>query len=795
MSSSSVLTAEISKMLDPLTVACVLAVLAGIVAIMFYLFSGNDDEREFEKVYGENARKLFSHEREKPKSKVRLGRKKEVKEKKNEQKLDADFETEVVVPSEQSVDFADSVAPTSTAPPVKASMVESSDRKPARKEKVSVVEHVGEENLERDHSIEDELALRSENLDENKENQSEHPYSEARKKKRNKGKKEEDDAIGELLSSEKELMVESTPPSNYKSEKEKKSKKKMNVVNINELDSNKVLTRLASLEEIEPEYISYLASYFHDTHAKIYHLEEAVNCLEKREVEMKKKIDQHQQSRAIADKQIADHVRAISELTSKVQSLSVAEAASKQQIVHLNNVRVENETLKSALSKSAGEAAAAAKALANFEAVKASNAELSGRLAKVTRSLNESMEQNAALKQEISDYSKQTAALENLKLEFTTLDSVARKLKTELEEKTRAIEESKKMESDSEASFKKVESERDEVIQQFAQARIEWEKKEKALMNEYTSLKNLVDELNKEVAKIEQFKKEQDELEQKLIAKEAELVEKSARLAAAETEKQVLVVKGNDRSAELQAENVALRKKLSDLENELSEEKSSRKLMVNNVESEQSAEGDELITEVVNPHCCLVYVFYRKLNVWISASLITFWGLVMMWQVFERKTLGYNRKMRSFDNETSKYWITSLDWRSNWLRHCQRNYLLDRSLTRSNVTPLTPQLRGERELVASTIGSIVNSPLDGSNYNDYINDLAKLLKAALRDSRKCDNDGDKKSVARLQGELGRYRDTLNSLAVLLTQIELGVHERESFYKDKVAQLESELDKA
>lgn len=49
-------------------------------------------------------------------------------------------------------------------------------------------------------------------------------------------------------------------------------------------------------------------------------------------------------------------------------------------------------------------------------------------------------------------------------------------------------------------------------------------------------------------------KKEQDELEQKLLAKEAELAEKSARLEAAETEKQVLVVQGNGRRYFLKCE-------------------------------------------------------------------------------------------------------------------------------------------------------------------------------------------------------------------------------------------------
>lgn len=37
-------------MLDPFTLGCILAVVAGVIAIVFYLFSGTDDERDFEKV-------------------------------------------------------------------------------------------------------------------------------------------------------------------------------------------------------------------------------------------------------------------------------------------------------------------------------------------------------------------------------------------------------------------------------------------------------------------------------------------------------------------------------------------------------------------------------------------------------------------------------------------------------------------------------------------------------------------------------------------------------------------------
>lgn len=45
--------------------------------------------------------------------------------------------------------------------------------------------------------------------------------------------------------------------------------KKDSATIIRDLDSDKVLTRLASVEEIEPEYIGFLATYFHDTTAAV----------------------------------------------------------------------------------------------------------------------------------------------------------------------------------------------------------------------------------------------------------------------------------------------------------------------------------------------------------------------------------------------------------------------------------------------------------------------------------------------------------------------------------------------
>lgn len=66
-------------------------------------------------------------------------------------------------------------------------------------------------------------------------------------------------------------------------------------------------------------------------------------------------------------------------------------------------------------------------------------------------------------------------ALEQLKQEFATLDSAARHLKAELEDKTRVIEETNLMASNTD-SAKRAEGERDEIAHQFTQARCEWEK-------------------------------------------------------------------------------------------------------------------------------------------------------------------------------------------------------------------------------------------------------------------------------------------------------------------------------
>ncbi|KAK6753782.1 hypothetical protein RB195_013020 [Necator americanus] len=786
-------------MLDPFMLACILAAVAAIIAIIFYLFSGSDEERDFEKAFGENARKLLSQDREKHRSKVKIAKKKDVKEKKAEPKLDGDLEVESVAPSETVPDSADHAAPSVSTSSVKtASPIEPKVKKHSKKEKEKSL--AGNASASEPEESKPELAslsseetvVVSENLlEENKENRNDQSTtSEGKKKRRSKIKKEEDVVTNRTAPEEtQETVVVEAVATVPAKEKEKKSKKKITVVNINDLDSNKVLTRIASLEEIEPEYISYLATYFHDTNAKVNNLERAIEEFERKETDYKKKIEQHQQSRAIADRQIADHNRVISELTAKLQTLSVSEASAKQQIIQLNNVRIENDTLKSALSKSAVEAAAAAKTIASLESVKANHAELTERLAKMTKALNESADENASLKRQIAGISEQITALEHLEKEFAALDTATHQLKAELEEKNRIIEETSRM-APAVDSVKRAECERDEIAHQFAQARTEWEKKEAALMDEYTSLKNLVDELNKEVAKFEQFKKEQDELEQKLLAKEAELAEKSARLAAAENEKQVLVGKGNDRSVELEAENVALRKKVAELEKKLSDVEKSHAITLAEATAKQASTDDEIMvlkrTQPVD--ACKP-----------SAS------------VSEEEVISLrseNDRLQQKNEELRKRNFKILDDVASLEKQLaatvsSTSHESSKSKKGDGDSDMK-QLLEERELVASAIGSLVNSPLNDSSYEKYVNDLAKSLKSALHESGKKDRKDRSKDhskdhregpVAKMQAEIDNYRNAFNCLSALLTQIEMGVEERESFYKDKVAALESALEKA
>ncbi|CAJ0592000.1 unnamed protein product [Cylicocyclus nassatus] len=794
---SSVLCSSIS-MVDPFTLACILAAIAAIIAILFYLFSGGDEERDFEKAFGESARKLLSQEREKHKSRVKVAKKKDVKEKKTEHKQEGDPELDKdALAYSSSTEPIEATASVSTSSVRTASPPESKAKYNSKrdKEKVTVGASTSEPTSEEATSDivpsngEETTSNSEQILEENKENRGHASTSEGKKRKKSKTKRE-DDVVSERNVNPEESQVDviaGTTSSSTK-EREKKQKKKITIVNINDLDSNKVLTRIASLEEIEPEYISYLATYFHDTNAKVNNFEHALQESEKKATEYKKKFEQQQQSRLLADRQNADHVRVISELASKVQTLTLSESACKKQIAQLNEIRLENDTLKSALSKTSADAATAVKATANLEMMKATNAEMSERLSKMTKSLNESVEENASLKRQIAGFAEQVTALEDLKREFAALDMAARQLKAELMEKTHIIEEERmNLAAD---PVKKMESERDEIAHQFSQARSEWEKKEAALMNEYTSLKNLVDELNKEVAKFEQFKKEQDELEKKLLAKEAELAEKSARLAAAETEKEVLVGKGNDRSAELEKENLELQKKVADLEAKLSklEKKSQAESMNAAPVGKQEVNDEVMVLERAQP---LLTSNETNTN---TDELITLRAENERLQLKNEELRKRNFKILDDVAGLEKQLSCQVSPSSNGFSESGKQ----------SSDSSRKQLLEERELVASTIGSLVNTPLKDSSYDEYVSELAKSLKSALRDTAKKSRKDRSKDhfsenlnapVAKMQAEIDSYRNALSCLADLLTEIESGVEERESFYKDKVASLESALEKA
>uniref|UniRef100_A0A1I7X1R7 M protein repeat protein n=1 Tax=Heterorhabditis bacteriophora TaxID=37862 RepID=A0A1I7X1R7_HETBA len=254
--------------------------------------------------------------------------------------------------------------------------------------------------------------------------------------------------------------------------------------------------------------------------------------------------------------------RSLSELTMKIQALSTVESSNKQQMTQLANIRLENETLKSALTKSSADAADASKMRSELEAIKGEQNEYRSCITKLETELKQQIEINAKLQ------NQQAVEFESLRAEFALLESSAHQMKSDLDEKSRLLNQSMENNVNIE-NLKHVEAERDEITKELTKAKNEWREKEESLMAEYTSLKKLVEDLNKEVANFEIFKKEQDDLERKLLAKEAELAEKSARLDAAETEKKALIGRNSDRSSQLEIENTELKRCVEELKKQL----------------------------------------------------------------------------------------------------------------------------------------------------------------------------------------------------------------------------------
>uniref|UniRef100_A0A0N4WXT9 GOLGA2L5 domain-containing protein n=1 Tax=Haemonchus placei TaxID=6290 RepID=A0A0N4WXT9_HAEPC len=107
-----------------------------------------------------------------------------------------------------------------------------------------------------------------------------------------------------------------------------------------------------------------------------------------------------------------------------------------------------------------------------------------------------------------------------------------------------------------------------------------------------------------------------------------------------------------------------------------------------------------------------------------------------------------------------------------------------------HVANLEKQLREK----ISSESTAQSSP--AKSYDDYVKRLAKSLRTALNKEKKSrEVNGASNTNEEMREELENYRSSFQTLSLLLSQIEMGVNERESFYKDKVAHLESELDKA
>ncbi|CAI4223666.1 unnamed protein product [Auanema sp. JU1783] len=421
-------------MLDPVSLGIALTCIAFIIAIIFFVSSRGDD---FDKVYDENTRKLLAQNKEKGKAKVKVVKKKEKK-------------TEKVHDTKKS----DAVCTDNDI----------------QKEEIIEEAQLVEEQIKVTETSQNEIVPTTPSAEVNSSDESDG------KKKKKKAKKVE--------------KTEKSENIGLSSVQEKKPKKK--AITLSSLDSNKVLTRFASVEDVEPEYISFLATHFDDTTEKISFLTREVQ-------ESTRMFETQRDARLAIERKLKEQQKDLTVKLQMVEAMTIERQTTQKEIV---NLRTTLQAMSASLKQSAS-------IKDELESLKAEKNRESVHLSNLQNELKTAVAQTSALKSENESI---TASFESLKKEFVSLESVlkAQKLNSE----------------------KNIEAGRDQekLLVSHQKEKEEWTSKQEKLLEEYRSLQLIVADLNQEVGKFEEHKKQVDlresQLETKWVKKEQELIKK-----------------------------------------------------------------------------------------------------------------------------------------------------------------------------------------------------------------------------------------------------------------------------
>ncbi|PAV83304.1 hypothetical protein WR25_19274 isoform B [Diploscapter pachys] len=596
------------------------------------------------------------------------------------------------------------------------------------------------------------------------------------KKKKNKNKpKKEDKPNGYDAGQEyqEKTIIHHVQASNSHPEPKKAAKKKPTI--IRDLDSDKVLTRLASVEEIEPEYIGFLATYFHDTTAANNDLRQKLNAKASTEAELQNKLEEAKTLRMALERQAVDKDRQLQIASSK---LTATQSAAEQFHGQTEQLRVENEGLKKAINAASVAAAEVANKQAELDALRQKETTLNRRVSQLEGELKQLKLNNEQLQKSAED----TSELEKVQAEFIKLEQVARELKTQLEGKNAALEEAKKKESGAVTAedLTKIQKEKESILNDFEASKIEWEKKETALMTEYHSLQSLVDELNKEVAKFETFKKEQEDLEQQLRAKERELAEKSAKLREAES--QVFIPSANqDKVASLEKTNAELKSEVENL---------TKKLIASEEKAASATPQSNGIEEEV------VLKKTKGLDAAPSAGS----------NEEVQKLKDENQRLKAKNDELRERNLKILEQVNGGSGGGEASVAQVKVKAAKGGEENSNSLVEERRLVVELLGPLAKSTKakleDKAAYSKWLNETANNLTKQLADAvNKAGKSNSQTKVTTAESnnnnnnDVTKYKDALTVLTGELTRIEHLYAEGQSRYEARIAELEQKLARA
>ncbi|GMS79321.1 hypothetical protein PENTCL1PPCAC_1496, partial [Pristionchus entomophagus] len=339
-------------------------------------------------------------------------------------------------------------------------------------------------------------------------------------------------------------------------------------LSLKDLDTNKVVARLSSIDEIEIEYIEYLNNFFHETAINASRADKEAAIAKGKADESARALEKTKGDVKRLEKEMEGSSRLTHELATKA-----AAAGSEAQELKSRLAAIEVEKEKLCRDVDAAKKAAAAVVIPvlpdNKEELEKLNSDAksaSARIADLEEQLKATKESVAKERKQLEQSVLLQKTHEDTALGQEVLLAESRQNAKAIGERLTGLEQEKKS---LEARLVEANKHCDELKEHAKQ-------REATHAADTLSLKTMIEELNKEVHRFEEAKKEQTEMVSKLAAKEAELIKKCAALEDAE--KQISAIKKGSESSSSAAEAqiAALTKRVSELSAALQEEKAAR---------------------------------------------------------------------------------------------------------------------------------------------------------------------------------------------------------------------------